>query len=330
MYYNSGRYIRGGAERHRLIAVSSPMGQDALKHKGKVLRIKDYMKPDLDEDKLVEDISRYIKTKDIILIGSVRSDQTRIKPDHHVHLIRGIDLDRKDPYTWISENKSSIINQYGLTARDWDMYWDDLCHMDIHEFGDSISYCLSPDSGNTTSGGGESGLTRDYNRFLTTLARINQIKSDIKDPKKQYEAINALERWTLSILNDNPNQDPWSGDHRQSDATAKMISEFKEKHLYIDKEREAVEKILALVQTDPVEHEPLIRDSVVTYGIYRSNVDPVRLNRMIERAGLEETTAALMRYTALVGGSQQWMVPRSVYQAMRTHRDRNRRLCQSY
>lgn len=302
--YYSRSAKRGGSERHRLIAVSSPIGTASYKDKkAKILKLSDYNTNDFDEDRLVKDINRFISKRDVVIIGNIRGDQTRIKPDLHVHAIN-LDLtDVQNPYTFIAENKPLLMSLYGINQKQWDKYWDDLCHMDIHEFR-SIGI---------TGGDALLVLSRDYNRFLTTLARINVIKQDIPDNKKQYEAINALERWTLSMLN--ADKDPWHPTV-DNDATNKMIEEFKEKGLYPNKEHEAVLKILATTDQDPKDYTPRLQDDIVSYGKYKSNVDPARLARMIDKTDLATTTAALMRYTALVGGSQQWMVPASVYRKL--------------
>lgn len=303
-YLNTFQGIKsGGLEQHQLIAVSSPTGSSTVPAKGKILKLAQYYNnQEFDEDRLVKDINKYIKKQDVIIVGNIRTDVTHIKPDLHIHNLKLDVTDTQNPYTFIAENKQHIMTAYGIGQKQWERYWDDLCHMDIHEFRSGIS------------GGEESLLGRDYNRFLTTLARINVIKQDIQDSKKQYEAINALERWTLSTLNEN--QDPWAM-VPDGDATTKMIGEFKEKGLYLNKERESVLKILNTSDSDSKDHTPMLQDGSVVYGKYRSNIDPIRLKRMIDKTDLETATAACMRYTALVGGSQQWMVPANVYRRLR-------------
>jgi len=124
----------GGGDRGSLIVISSPTGTDKISMKGKILKLSDYNKDEFNEDKLVKDITRFIKKQDVIIIGNLRGDQTRIKPDSHIHLI-AIDIaDTEYPHTLLAENKQNIMNKYGMSQKDWDRYWDDLCHMDIHEF----------------------------------------------------------------------------------------------------------------------------------------------------------------------------------------------------
>jgi hypothetical protein len=129
----------GGVE-HQLIAISSPIfnkdpsAEIDINIAGKYLKLANYYKTEFNEDKLIRDISNYIKRQDVVLIGNIRIDRTRIKPNRHIHLIN-IDLaNDTSPYSTIVEKKQSIQQTYNLSDKEWDKYWDDLCHMNINYF----------------------------------------------------------------------------------------------------------------------------------------------------------------------------------------------------
>lgn len=306
--WSNPSYITGGSIPGELIFISFPPN---IKFKSKTVPKDTVIINQIDnDDKLIAKVKSLIVKHDrVIVVGhKLRDDITRLTPSRHIHICP-VSIDTSTSNVDIFHKISTNRDKFNLTDKLWQEYWDGLCHMTVTHWVTNEDAALEHTAQSVKTGSSEiSQIQKDYNRFLTTLKRLEIIRKN-----NPYEATNILERWTQSVINDG--LDPFGPiADINSTASMKMLAELKDKN--INNEREIVKAICNVHESDDTNHTVSYKDGIINYGIFHSSVPKIRLDKMIEIAGLDATASACMRYAALVSGSQQWAVPLSTYRML--------------
>jgi hypothetical protein len=163
----------------------------------------------------------------------------------------------------------------------------------------------------------ESELVEDYQRYIVTTKQLRYLEDYVGDDKRmRYEAKNILERWKLSQYQNNNNQ-----------SLEKMKGELIEKNI-ANNEKDAdliVDNILGIEREDKFynydlydfEFEDRSSSKIVKYGKYKRAIPTKRFVILMSLDNsLVALTRMLLRYASVLSGSQQWNIPKSVYEIM--------------
>jgi Phosphorylated CTD interacting factor 1 WW domain len=159
----------------------------------------------------------------------------------------------------------------------------------------------------------ESFMIAQQQRFIA-LKALNQ--------RDSYEMGNILERWAIATCQAE------SALHVITEATEKMRAEMKEKRINdinrringilnvkIPKSRACQLTITCGQVVDKLDDEPHYK---IKYGMFERVLSESRLKLMREFASDDEILICALKYEALFPGSQQWNIPKAVYDIMIT------------
>jgi hypothetical protein len=179
------------------------------------------------------------------------------------------------------------------------------------------------------TGEGEStnSLEYEYRRY-TYVKRILGVITDVrKGARNEYEARNIAERWFLSMVNFSTTftDEVFSEDIYGPDCwyNKKLTGELIEKFSISPSHASSVlAKVLdisreykAVCSTPAAPNAPFnIQNGVFTYKDYRREIAPERVALLLSRSTPHAFARMILRYAAILPGSQHWNMPKSNYQ----------------
>lgn len=164
------------------------------------------------------------------------------------------------------------------------------------------------------AGGNDDIIKREYTRWLQKEERARILYQ--KNGKKNYEAMNILERWILSTINFAKNKT--GKELINHDITKKMVSELVDKGIYDQPTAEKMAQLVCL-SNPPVERKKLkvsIEKQYVNVGNYSRRLSQERIDLLRKFGNDEQIAIMCLRYSSLVAGSQQWNIPAAVYEVL--------------
>jgi hypothetical protein len=166
-----------------------------------------------------------------------------------------------------------------------------------------------------------SKLDREMTRWTYLQGILHLAQKDLH-PKLQYEMKNILERWILTLANDNQGdtEDPIFSENKSAfRLPGKMMTEMFEKRIPNPEARingilQLAREYLVLVTYQPSELPVIIDENMVRVGDYVRKLPPGKLEILLElNPSLEILGTMIMRYACLLVGGQQWAVPLELY-----------------
>jgi hypothetical protein len=173
-------------------------------------------------------------------------------------------------------------------------------------------------------------IQRDLTRYRLSVARQKLINSKEYNFNQRSinELRNILERWTLSVI-DTDKKDPWEAGYILDglSSTTKMRSEMREKGIPLNVINALTTKIINMrIKSTSITPWPCIlpNGQIEFAREYVSRAPKSRVQLLLkllqasspEKAGVIEVGCMMMRYDALMAGSQQWAVPLAVYRRL--------------
>jgi len=146
--------------------------------------------------------------------------------------------------------------------------------------------------------------------------------------KNEYELINCLERFLLSIYNVRQNREDSKKREEEKNIINKLISEIKEKKLIkdldqykkyiIDHIREIKGEIL--IKNDhetlpDIKKEIILKNNTISYGLFSydfNQLEPERTKYLLNQ-GKENVLIMLLKYSSMLSAGQQWSAPQSFF-----------------
>jgi hypothetical protein len=157
-------------------------------------------------------------------------------------------------------------------------------------------------------------LSEEYNNWLNVQKVIRLAKSMTPtNSKNVYELTNILERWLLTLANAGI----------RSGADKKMIEELQEKALMnaLDAKTFTTKAKELMQQPNPNNSNAGVvkiidegtRQTTIKYKTYSRTISRYRANLLLSMGSRNQLATMLMRYSAIISGSQHWSIPGKIY-----------------